>query len=203
MRKKPIIQVVASRMGGFFGLHFFNLYYGEKVLLLNSGPNSLADYTHVRLANHEDLDNIIAITGMEIKERFERNLHLKSTCYVADFDGVIAGYSWTNRHVMSLLGMRLCCLSGNNIFLHDVFVFPEYRGKKIFQDMLYKVYDEMAHEGFLTISCFVDKDNSPSIAGFKRIGFKFKTAPILKLPGIRPFVIGGLPSISNRKGNRH
>ncbi|MFC1883297.1 GNAT family N-acetyltransferase [Thermodesulfobacteriota bacterium] len=193
MHKKPVTQVIASRMVGFFGVRFFNLLYGQKDLLSHTESNSLTDYTHVRLANREDLDKIVALMGKEIKKRFERNLALESVCYVAECEGAIAGYLWTNRDVMSLLGMCLRELSENKIFLHDVFVFPEQRRKKIFHDLLHFIYNDMKNEGFHIVSCLVGKDNGPSITGFKKIGVKFGKAPVLKLPGIRPFVLGRLP----------
>ncbi len=188
LRSRPAIHVFAGRIARFFGLQFYDLYFGEKDLLSPTEPVAPLLSTEVRPATPEDLNRIIHRMGGETRREFEQNISLDSTCYVAFYAGAITGYLWVNREIISLTGMYVAPLPPRGSFMHNVFVFPEHRRKGIFQQLFHAACNEMRGAGFLSIACFVDKANSQSVDAFRNEGVEFNNAAVLKLPRVRPFL---------------
>jgi hypothetical protein len=186
LRNRPSWQVVAGRISKFFGIQFYDLYYGEKVLLPPLEPVVPSLPTEVRLATPEDLNKIINRIGGETKREFDHNIAIDSTCHAAFHRGTITGYLWVNRQVIDLKGMYVAKLPARHSFSHHAFVFPEYRSKKIYQYLRHAVCSEMYNSGCLSIACFVDKANTQPIKVLKHEGIEFHNAAVLKLPGIKP-----------------
>ncbi len=186
MENRPIYQVVAGRIARCFGIHFYDLYYGEKDLKSLSEPVAPLLQTHVRMATPKDLNEIICRTGGEIQKQFDHNLAINSTCYVAVYHDMVTGYLWVNRQIIDLIGMYVAELAHRNSYVHSVFVFSEHRRKRIFQFLFDATCHELQKAGYLSITCLVDKANRPSVKAFKHAGIKFHNAAILKLPGIKP-----------------
>jgi GNAT superfamily N-acetyltransferase len=189
LKKRPMFQVVAGQIARFFGIHFYDLYYGQKDLLSCSQPVVPLPKTHVRMATPEDLNRIICRIGGEIQKEFDHNIAIDSTCYVAVHESIIAGYLWVNRQIIDLTGMYLAGLPPRKSFVHNVFVFPEHRRKGIFQFLFYAACLELQKAGFFSIACLVDKANTLSVKAFKCTGIRFHNAIVLKLPGVKPVLI--------------
>ena len=102
----------------------------------------------------------------------------------------MVGYSWINTTVFEFLGEPLRDLPNGTLCVHDVFVFPEYRGKRVLQQMLVSVFESNGAAGLHTVVCVVDTSNTPALAAFRRLGVRFRRAPILKLPGLTPMLLG-------------
>jgi ribosomal protein S18 acetylase RimI-like enzyme len=143
----------------------------------------------VRIATPEDLNSIISRIGGETQKAFNHNAAIGSTCYVAVHEGVIAGYLWVNRQIIDLIGMHLAGLPPRNSFMHNVFVFPEHRRKRIFQFLFCAVCHEMQKAEFLSIACLVDKANKPSVEAFKGVGIQLHNAIVIKLPWAKPVLL--------------
>jgi len=52
------------------------------------------------------------------------------------------------------------------------------------------VYTELRERGYGFAGNLVDRANAPSIAARRKLGAHFQRARILKLPGLRPRIIG-------------
>ena len=186
LKNRPAYQVIAGRIARFFGIHFFDLYYGEKLLTSPIDPVVPSLPTRVRLATAEDLNRIICRIGGEIQREFDHNSAISSTCYVALHEDTVSGYIWVNRQLIDLVGMYVAKLPARHSFSHNAFIFPEYRCKKIYQYLRHAVCSEMYKSGCLSIACLVDKANTRSIEVLKNEGIEFHNAAVLKLPGIKP-----------------
>jgi len=189
LSNRPAFQVAAGRLARFFGIHFYDLYFGKKELLSPPEPVVPLLQIQVRIATAEDLDRIIYRIGGGIQKEFDHNISISSTCYVAVHEGNISGYLWLNQHIINLVGMQVTRLPPLSSFMHGVFVFPEHRRKKIFQLLFLRACQDMQRTGFVSITCLVDRANKQSVEAFKHMGIGFQNAPILKLPGIKPLVL--------------
>ena len=86
--------------------------------------------------------------------------------------------------------MNLSGLPDKGSYNTDSYVFPSYRGNKIFQKLISSVYMDMKKAGCTFTANIVASDNAPSIAARKRFGVKFQTIYILRLPWNIPVFIG-------------
>ena len=189
LKKRPAWQVVASRIARFFGVRFYDLYYGERKLLPLLEPVIPSPPTEVREATDEDLNAIIRRIGGKAQKEFDHNIAIDSTCYVALHEDTIMGYIWVNQQIIDLVGMYLTKLPARHSFSHNAFIFPEYRRKKIYQYLRHTVCSEMYESGCLSIACLVDKANTWTIEALKHEGIKFHNAAVLKLPGLKPILL--------------
>jgi len=185
-RNRPAWHMVAGRIARFLGIHFYDLYYGEKDLLKPPEPVIPSLPTEVRLATVEDLDSIIYRIGEETRREFDHNTVIGSVCYVAFHEDTVSGYIWVNRQIIDLVGMYVAKLPARHAFTHNAFVFPEYRGKRIYQYLRQTVCREMQKSDCLSIACLVDKANARPIRALKCEGIRFYNSPVLKLPFIKP-----------------
>jgi len=190
MNSKPLIQRIASRAVGFFGVKFYNLYYGEKNLLVDIEPVDSSIELQIHKATDKDLNTIIDRLSAETRKNFECAKAIGSTCYIAVNDGKIAGYTWVNQKFIDLVGNIVTKLPKGGSYNYNSYVFPEYRGKRVFQSMIRLVYTKMKQEHCRFSANLVGKDNAPSVAARKRFGVLFQNARFLKLPGLKPLIIG-------------
>jgi len=188
--KPSSIKHVLGRMAGFFGVHYFDLYYGEKDL--RSGVEAVVSPIdlEIRRADEEDLEYVIGRMGPEIAKNFDHAKSIGSVCYVAVHDSKIAGYSWVNREVVDLVGMCVARLPQEGSYNYNSLVFEEFRGKKVFQNLMGAVYREMREEGCTFTANLVAKLNTPSVAARERFGVKFQGVRFVKFPLLDPISIG-------------
>jgi hypothetical protein len=187
---KPLIQRIASRAAGIFGIRFYNLFYAEKSLRTEIEPVASPIELMVREAGDQDLAAIIDRLGPKIRDNFKSATAIGSTCFVALNEGRIAGYTWINRKNIDLVGHIVAQLPNGGAYNYNSFVFPEFRGKRVFQSMIHLVYTKMKQENCLFAANLVGQDNPPSIAARKRFGVIFQNARFLKLPGFKPLIVG-------------
>ena len=186
--KRSVWQVVAGRIARVFGIRFYDMYYGHRNLFPPVAPVSPSVPYEVRLANSTDLDKIVSLIGGKTRKDFNHNIAIRSSCYIAIHDVSVAGYLWVNQRIVDLAGMYLAKLPPRHAFSHNAFVFPEYRGKKIYQQLRAAVCSEMYKSGCVSVACLVDKANIRSIHVLRQEGIEFHGAGILKLPGIKPIL---------------
>lgn len=196
IRKKPLLRRILVRLPGLIGIHFFNLYYAEKNLTGKIETIETSILIEVIKATKEDLNQIlIKRSGFQIKRYFLRKYfeHVNaagSICYVAKSQNKITGYIWVNQRIINCNKMHIMDLPDNGSFTHGGYMFPEYRRNNIFQSLLCFVYNNMKNKGCIFTGAFIDKYNYPSIAVRKCFQPKFQNARILKIPGIKPIIIG-------------
>ena len=187
---KPLIQRIASRAVGIFGVRFYNLFYGEKNLQAEIEPVAASIELTIREAGKEDLAAIVDIRGPKIRDNFKNATAIGSTCFVALSEGRIAGHTWINLKNIDLVGHIVAQLPPGGAYSYNSFVFPEFRGKRVFQSMKHLVYTEMKQKNCTFAANLVGQDNAPAIAASKRFGVVFQNARFLKLPGFKPLIVG-------------
>jgi len=144
----------------------------------------------VRLAGAQDLKAVACRQGGETAQRFANHKILGSSCVVAENERTVVGYLWTNETVFEFLGESLGILPDGFMCVHDGFVFPEFRGNGVFQYLFATVFESGRAAGLHTAVCVADRANTPTVTGCRRAGVRFRRAPILKLPGLTPMLLG-------------
>jgi len=185
-RNRPAYQSVAGRIARVFGVQFYDLCYGQRDLSPPSESVVPTISIEVRRATTEELDRIVRRIGGGARGGFDHNIAINSTCYIAIHEGTVTGFLWVNRQVADLVGMHVAKLPAGHSFSHNAFIFPEYRGNKIYQYLRQAVCNELYESGCVSIACFVDKANTQPINVLKREGMEFHNAPVLKIPFINP-----------------
>jgi hypothetical protein len=189
MNRVPIKRIL-SRTAGFFGVRYFDLYYGEKDLRGEVEEVASPIDLKVRRADERDLEHIIGRLGPGTKKNFDFARSIGSVPYVAVHDETIAGYSWCNREMVDLVGMCVARLPPEGSYNYNSLVFEEFRGKKVFQSLMGAVYREMKEAGCTFTANLVAKENKASVAARRRFGVKFQGVRFIKLPFADPIPVG-------------
>ena len=187
-QRRPAWQTMAGRLSRMFGAGYYDLFYGKKSLLSLTAPVHAGLALEIRMAEPGDLEEITRRQEGYSSALFDQYTTLGSDCYVAHHGGELQGFLWINRQSMQFLGMKLPQLPLGHCFVHSVFVFPAARRKGVFQFLFRTVCDELSKDGYQSICCLIDRMNFVSIQAFGNEGTRFRLAPILKLPGIRPIL---------------
>lgn len=187
---KPLWQRVASRTAGLFGVRFYTMLYGERSLVDPIVPIEARVDLDIRLATPADLDRLVAAMQPVDRRLAERAIENDSECLIGWHDTEIAGYSWLNRRRVLLLGEHLCDLPPEGGYTFFSYVWPAYRGKKVFQALTGAVYLYLQADGRRFCCNLVDRNNAGSIGARAKYGVAYQAAPCLKLPGTRPRVLG-------------
>ncbi len=163
------------------GFAFYSLYYYEKDLdSFNEKDYISADISQeIKEASEEDIENIILMSDTETKKRIILYKKQGSMCFIALYRGKIVGYTWINKRNINIYDKILCPVKENSVFVFGSFVFPEYRGKHIFQELISFSCTEMKERGYKYISNFVSTDNIPSITARAKFNLPKKRMLIL------------------------
>ena len=87
----------------------------------------------------------------------------------------ILGFSLVNREFISITdGVIMKTLELGEAYSHYSYVFPRYRGNKVFQRIKRYVYQEEFKKGAESILSVVDITNKPSIRAQLHLGVKIK-----------------------------
>lgn len=193
VRRKSSPRALVSRALASCGFAFYDMCFGEAGLEHTLEPGCLTRSLTFPVARSQDLERIRNLRGPRMADRILCNERLASRCHVAMSEGEVAGYAWSNTRVFEFLGQSLWDLPPGTMCIHDVFVFPQHRGNRVFQNLLADIFRsgriQRRHKAF----CVVDRSNAPAIAAFQHLGMHFRRAPILKLPGLNPIQLGAKP----------
>lgn len=190
IHRKSALRHHLGNLAGKLGFNFLHMYYGEKDLN-EPIPNIQAPINvEISCANAEDLEQIKRLISPGQVRMIQSYTDFGDTCLVAKCDGEIAGYSWWNRSEIRYGAYTLVRLPENMGYTFGSFVFPEFRGKKIFQCLTCAVYSSLKAQGCEFCCNLVDQANGPSVGARRNLGATFQPVRILKLPLIRPRIIG-------------
>lgn len=187
---KPAWQRAASRVAGIVGVRYYTMLYGERSLLGEIERIEARLDLDVRAATPPELERIRGLMSSPDAYLAGRAVEQGGECLVAWDGETVAGYSWLNRERITLLGDPVCELVPGGGYTFFSFVWPEYRGKRVFQALTGAVYSRLKAEGFRFCCNLVDRNNAGSIGARAKYGVVYQPAPILKLPGLHPRVIG-------------
>ena len=189
-RRKCALRLLLSRLAALFGVHFYDMLYGEKDL--NLAIPEVESRIDVRIAEaaEDDVEELAALLDANGQRHLRRAVQLGGRCFVARCGGRIAGCSWVNAHVIDLVGMTVARLPDDVAYTYNSCVFPEFRGNRVFQCLTRAVYTDVKEKGGRFVCNLVDRRNAASIAARTRLGAQFQNARVLKLPGLRPLILG-------------
>jgi ribosomal protein S18 acetylase RimI-like enzyme len=181
------LERLAGRLAGLFGVHYYTMLYSEKSLVGEIEHIEAPDALEVRPASADDLEAIFA-RQTEEEERLGRRIHESGgQCLIAWWQDEMAGYSWLHRDRVLLLGDPLRRLPPEGGYTFNSWVWPEFRGRKVFQVLTEHVYRTLKAEGLAFCCNLVDRNNGGSIGARRKFNVAVRPAPILKLPGLDPF----------------
>jgi len=121
----------------------------------------------------------------------ERGAAAGDRCYFAEVEGQLAGYSWISTQGIRNGRHLLSPVAPKGVYSYLSFVFPDYRGNKLFQRMLCHIYRELQDEGYEFACNLVSRQNVRSIRSRQRFDAVGKPISLLFLPGTKPWVLGG------------
>jgi GNAT superfamily N-acetyltransferase len=189
-RRKSLPRAFLSRALASCGFALYDMVLGQGSLAPEPQLVGPMAPVVVRVAEPSDLEDLGRRKGPGAMKRFDVNEGLGSRCVVAVHGATLVGYAWLNTAFVAFLGEAMSRLPAGTLFIHDVFVFPEHRGKKVSEQLLTGVWQRGRAAGLHTAACLVDRANAPALAAFRRVGMRFRTAPIVKLPGLSPVLLG-------------
>lgn len=146
-----------------------------------------------RPASDEEIKRIIMLKdkiGNELysglNEHAAKNRH---TCIIALHDGKIAGYSWIIKDRIEFTKKKVKALKGG-AYSYNSFVFPEFRGKKVFQKLIERSYWALKDEGYDFCCNLVNVENIASVKAREKFGESISRVWIIENPVMRPLIIG-------------
>lgn len=158
--------------------------------LLNVIKKNIIVYTQV-IIYEKRLDNIPSVNTKidvsvkrasldDIRKMFQRdknNLAKKlkegHVCFIAERKGDILGYCWVAFRELYVREIdRKIKFKKAEACIYDVFVFPDYRRKRIYQKMLVEIFRFLRKKGYEKVFINVLSTNIPSKRGVEHVGFK-------------------------------
>jgi ribosomal protein S18 acetylase RimI-like enzyme len=93
--------------------------------------------------------------------------------WTAQHEAKIVAYCWATRDPVEIGEVR-CVISprGDEIYLYDAFTFAEYRGQNLYPALLQRILEQSHQEGLRRALIFVLSENTPSIRGVQKAGFR-------------------------------
>lgn len=172
---------------GPLGIRYYDLYYGQ--FRLSNPITPVPGDVRVSQAHTDEIARLIRDGDDALRASFERALAIDSECWLAKIDGVIAGYTWINCRVFDVVGLPVRLLPPGVAYHYQSYVFPQFRGRKVFQSMIAVVYDWLRKDGWEIAANFVDTRNAASIRARQKFGTELTRTRIIKLPGIKPIYL--------------
>jgi len=172
-------------------VHYYAMLYSEKSLVGGIEHIEAPDFLEVRAATGAELETILAGQSPDEAGISQRIVAAGGECLIAWRGGAMAGYSWIDRRQVLLLGNRVTDLPDEGAYTFNSYVWPDFRGRRVFQVLTESVYRLLAQEGFAFCCNLVDRNNAGSIGARLKFGVVTRPAPILKLPGVDPWSVRG------------
>lgn len=93
--------------------------------------------------------------------------------WTVQVDGKIVAYCWAT-HAPVEIGeiRRVISPRGDEVYLYDAFTFAEYRGQNLYPALLQRILEHSWHVGLRRALIFVMSDNTASIRGVQKAGFR-------------------------------
>lgn len=172
------------------GIRYFDLLYGE-IDLLERIPDITSPLDlEIRKGRQDEIRELALIRGGDMVRRFEFALSTGSICHIAWYGGKAAGCTWYNKKTITIDMIKIGDVPPGGSFRFDSFVFPEFRGRKVFQCLLNYIFHHLREEGCRFAGSFVDRENLASIRGQSNFPVSFQPVRLLKAPGLPVVFLG-------------
>jgi ribosomal protein S18 acetylase RimI-like enzyme len=104
---------------------------------------------------------------------FQGRLERGEQFWTAQHDTKIVSYCWATSAPVEIGEVRcIICPRGDEIYFYDAFTFAEYRGQNLYPALLQRMLEQSRQEGLQRALIFVLSDNTPSIRGVQKAGFR-------------------------------
>lgn len=174
-----------------FGIQVQQLYYFEKDLIDAIIPVTPSLPLDIRKAGKEDINTLLNLVSKDSRQRIKRYQKYSSVCYIAWYKDQFAGYTWLNTKRILLNGYNIGSLGPGGAFAFGGYVFPEFRGKKVFTALIATYYSEMREQGYKFVGNITSVHNRPAIRARERFSAKRKRIYIMLLPFGLHILLGG------------
>jgi ribosomal protein S18 acetylase RimI-like enzyme len=104
---------------------------------------------------------------------FQARLERGEQFWTAQHDRKIVSYCWATREPVEIGEVR-CVINprDDEVYLYDAFTFAEYRGQNLYPALLQRILERSRQEGLRRALIFVLSENTPSIRGVQKAGFR-------------------------------
>ena len=189
-QKRPLLPAWLKKPLKHLGIYTFNVYYCEKDLTEPYQPVEARIPIRVQEATEQHKDQIYSRAEQAEKSRIELFRKAGDTCLVALDGNKIAGYTWYNNRAVKLGGVRVKNLPRGGAFMCGSVVYPEYRGKKLFQSLISQVIKRLKSENYRFLSNMVDLNNPVAIRARERFITRRLGVKVVVLPLIGAQILG-------------
>lgn len=188
------IRLRMSAYASRFGIRLFRIYYGERAVHHRMFDVFSSHDIRIRDASAAELETIrSALEGFD-RRNFQHSIDIGSTCFVARLGGETIGYMWINFDCIDIFWIIIARLPDGGAYLHNAYVVPKFRGKRILHAMGWAVNEYLADKGCRFCCHVILRHNTSSLNSMRKYQairyMKYQRARILKLPGLRPFFLG-------------
>jgi ribosomal protein S18 acetylase RimI-like enzyme len=104
---------------------------------------------------------------------FQARLERGEQFWTAQLNNRIVSYCWATRDPVEIGEIR-CRIHprADEIYFYDAFTYAEYRGRNLYPALLQRMLEHSHHAGLRRALIFVLSDNTASIRGVEKAGFK-------------------------------
>jgi ribosomal protein S18 acetylase RimI-like enzyme len=186
---KTRLHLALSRVTRRLGFRWYDMYYLERSLHRPLPGFEANVPLEISLANDEDRQEILA--GREPVHHKRLQLRFRTAqilCYVARTRGQLAGYSMLRSGLMDMTGLDaielpICEMPDDTGLTHDAYVWPEFRGQRIFHALLAHVHRDRKAAGYARVCNLIDPANVWSLKVHLDMGARMQRVKFFKLPG--------------------
>lgn len=164
--KKFLFKIVS-------GFKYYEIYIFLKDLdKQDSSCFPLGEEYKIFRMNTDDLPRLLSIIDQdrltELKDRIKRE-----ECYAVEKNREICSYAWVTRGEREILHDLISFPIGSeDIYVHDCFTLPAYRGLNLLPGLLTHVAQEYFKSGYRRIYTIIYSHNIPSIKAFLKEDFR-------------------------------
>ena len=189
-RRKSLPRALSSRAFAAHGFALHGMVFDEAALEPETQPIGFRPRVVVRATEPLDLEEVGRREGRTATERSSVNQRPGSRCVVSLHENAAVGNARANTTFSQFLREALGHLPPGTLSIHNGLVFPKHRGKEVVPQPLARFWQRGRAAGLHTALRVVDRANAPALAAVRRMGVRFRSAPILKLPGLDPSLLG-------------
>lgn len=140
------------------------------------------------------------INDLPDRHLFPSRLERGEQFWTAQQDAKILSYCWATRLPVEIGEIRRkISPRDDEVYLYDAFTFAAYRGYNLYPALLQHILEQSRQQGFRRALIFVMSDNTASIRGVSKAGFReFQRVTYSRVLGITRY--GYQPSLSGSAG---
>jgi len=184
---KKLIQKILKKLK----IELFRVYFYERDLHKEVQTVKADVELDIRPTCQQDLEILLNITEEPFKSRLKNYNLDKFHGLIAWHNNKIAGYTWFRDDYLYILKYKIKKLPPNSVMGFDSYVFPEYRGKKVFSQIISEAYGFLKNKGYHKTYGFISLDNTASIKGREKFQMNKKKLDIIIFPTGHKIILGG------------